>query len=64
MDIQLFLIGLACLVFGVIMMSRNRFYNHKTSDMLFAAKIKVFLGAFILFMIGIAVFINELIKLL
>ena len=62
MDITLFSIGFVSLIVGVILMIRNRFYKHKSSDMLFVAELKIFLGALILVGMGLAMLINELIN--
>ncbi len=63
MDITLFSIGFVTLMIGIILMIRNRFYKHKSSDILFVAELKIFLGGLILTGMGIAILINELNKM-
>lgn len=63
MDITLFSIGFVTMIIGIILMIRNRFYKHKSSDMLFVAELKIFLGGLILTGMGIAILINELNKM-
>jgi len=45
-------------------MLKNKFYKYETSDMLFVAKLKVFLGAAILVLYGLLILINELKKVI
>lgn len=63
MDIKLLLIGSACLIFGVIMMFKHKFYKYKTSDILFSTKLRVFLAATLIAMFGLIIVFNELNKL-
>ncbi len=64
MNITLFIIGVACLTVGAFLMTRHKFYKYKTSDMLFAASLRAFLGAALIVLIGILAIINELKKLM
>lgn len=64
MDITLFSIGSVSLIVGIILIIRNRFYKHKSSDMLFVAELKIFLGGLILVGIGLAILINEIKKVM
>lgn len=64
MNIKFFLIGILCLIGGAIIMSRYKFYKHKTSDSLFGTKLGVFLSAAILALFGILILISEFKNLL
>ena len=64
MDIILFSIGFISLIGGIILIIRNRFYKHKSSDMLFVAELKIFLGGLILSISGLLILINELKKVI
>lgn len=63
MDIKLFLICILSLVIGIIIMSKNKFFKYETDDMLFATKLKVFLGGLLFCLIGIYGLISEILKL-
>ena len=52
------------MVVGVFLMARHKFYKYKTTDMLFAASLRAFLGAALIVLVGILAVINELKKLL
>lgn len=64
MNITFFIIGIACLIVGAFLMTKHKFYKYKTSDMLFAASFRAFLGAAVLALFGILIVINELKKLI
>jgi hypothetical protein len=63
MNIKLFLICILSLITGIIIMLKNKFYKYETDDMLFATKLKVFLGGLLFSLIGIYGLINEILKL-
>jgi hypothetical protein len=63
MDIRLSLICILSLVTGIIIMLKNKFYKYETDNMLFATKLKVFLGGLLFSLIGIYGLITEILKL-
>lgn len=63
MDVQILLIGVLCIVVGLMMMIRSKFYKYKTSDMLFAAKLNTFIPSAFLVLLGILCLGHELKKL-
>ncbi|KIA95216.1 hypothetical protein OC25_07850 [Pedobacter kyungheensis] len=63
MNFPFLIVGILSVVFGIIMMVKHKFYKYKSSDMLFAAKLKVFSSSAILVLFGIMILINELKKL-
>lgn len=64
MNITFLAIGVISLLIGVVMMIKHKFYKYKTSDMLFATKLRVFLGSAVLVLFGVLIVVNELKKLL
>ena len=64
MEMTLFLLSIVFIIAGVILMIRNKFYNTSTKTMLFPAEIKLFLSGLILVLMGVYIFISELLKVL
>lgn len=63
MDISLFVISIISFIVGIFIMVKNKFYKYETDDMLFATKLKVFLGGLLFSLIGIYGLISEMLKL-
>lgn len=63
-DYKFLLIGVVFIIAGIIPIIRNRFYNLKEKDMLWATSLGSFLSAIIVLLFGLAVFIYEISKLL
>lgn len=53
MDIKLTLVFVGLFIFGLIVMITHKFYKYDTSDMLFATKLRVFLGGLLSSVIGV-----------
>jgi uncharacterized protein YjeT (DUF2065 family) len=64
MEMTLFLLSIVFIIAGVILMIRNKFYKTSTKTMLFPAEIKLFLSGLILVLMGVYIFISELLKVL
>jgi len=62
MDIRYILFGIACIIVGIAIMGKYKFYKYSKNDMLFATKIKVFLGGLVLLLLGICTLISEIAK--
>ncbi len=62
MNIQFFIVGIIAAILGVVLMLNHKFYKYKTSDMLFVAKLRVFLGSSVLTLFGLLVLYDELKK--
>ena len=62
MDVKIFLISILFTVFGIIIMVWHKFYKYETDDMLFATKLKVFMGGLISTLIGCYGLVSELLK--
>ena len=63
MDIKLFMISIICVIIGVIIMIKHKFYKYDTSDMLFATKFKIFLSGLLFSLIGLYGLVSEILKL-
>ncbi len=63
MDVKLFLISILCIVFGIMVMVRHKFYKYETDDTLFATKLRVFMGGLLFCFIGCYGLVSELLKL-
>lgn len=63
MNITFTITGIVSLIIAFFLIRNYKFYNHKVDDMLFATKLKVFLGAIILVIYGLFIIINEIMKL-
>ena len=63
MDVRILLIGVLCIVIGLMMMIKSKFYKYKTSDMLFAAKLNTFIAFAFVVLLGIFFLGHELNKL-
>jgi hypothetical protein len=64
MDIKLFIISIACVILGVSIMLKHKFYNYDTSDMLFTTKLKVFLSGLLFSLIGLYGIVSEILKII
>lgn len=64
MDTKLFVISIICVIIGIIIMIKHKFYKYDTSDMLFATKLKVFLSGLLFSLIGLYGIINEILKII
>ena len=47
---------------GILLMLKNKFYRHNSDNMLFPAELKVFLGGFLLCLLGLYGLVAEVIK--
>jgi len=63
MNVRILLIGVLCIVIGLMMMMRSKFYKYETSDMLFGAKLNTFIPSAFLVLLGIVCLGHELKKL-
>jgi len=63
-DITTFAVCVLFLLVGIVLMVKNRFYKHKSNDILFPIELRMFLGGGILTLLGGYGVIVELIKLL
>ncbi|GEC77322.1 hypothetical protein B0A61_03900 [Flavobacterium aquatile LMG 4008 = ATCC 11947] len=63
MSYNFLLIGIISLIIAIFLLRKYKFYKYKTSDMLFATKLQVFLGALVLAMFGIMIILYEILKL-
>jgi hypothetical protein len=63
MDISFLVVGIVFLVLGIIMMTKYKFYKYETSDMMFPATLRAFLGSAVLALLGLLVLYYELKKL-
>lgn len=63
MDIKLFLLSVICIIVGIIVMIKHKFYKYPVNDMLFATKLGVFLGGFLFVVIGGFGVVTEVLKL-
>ena len=59
MNIELLLLSIIFIIIGLVIMITNKFYNYKTSDMLFAVNLRIFIGGLIFFLMGVYGIINE-----
>jgi hypothetical protein len=64
MNSTFFLVGVVSLSTGVLMMLKHKFFNYKSTDMLFASKLRVFLASAVLALFGVLLIFNELKKLI
>ena len=62
MNISFLVVGVISLVLGIVMMIKHKFYKYKTSDMLFATKLRVFSSSAVLALFGLLVLYYELKK--
>ena len=62
MNLKYFLIGIGCIVLGIILIIKNEFYKYPKNDMLYATKLKILIGSVLLTIMGIYIVINELIN--
>lgn len=63
MNIQFFCVGVLSLAIGLVMMMKSKFWKYETGDMMFAAKLRSFLGFVLVALFGILILINELKKI-
>lgn len=64
MNFQFLVVGILSVILGIFLMVKHKFYKYKSSDMLFAAKLKVFSSSAVLALFGLLVLINELKKVI
>ncbi len=64
MDIKIFVLCVLFIFVGIILMVKNKFYKHRSDDMLFPAELRMFLGGVLLILLGGYGVIAELIKVL
>lgn len=64
MDSKLFVISIVCVIIGVVIMIKHKFYRYDTSDMLFATKLKVFLSGLLFSLIGLYGIVSEILKMI
>jgi len=61
-DIKIFILSIVLIIVGVWIMLNHKFWKYDTSDWLFVTKLRVFLGGFILCLIGLWGIITIILK--
>lgn len=60
MDFKILIISIVFIIVGIYLMFTHKFYKLETGDMLFAARLKVFLGGLLFLILGIYALVSEL----
>lgn len=62
MDVKLFLLSVIFVIIGIVLIINNKFYKQKSSDMMFPAELKFFLGGELFCLLGIYGVIDCILK--